>query len=1084
MNMTHIAGNLGRTPVILSVVLALSASQVCDGSAPWHEPPPAAGPRLVLADSCENLAAWASLHTHGDACSVSISPDRGRSGRGLRMDFSFVGFMGSVSAMRMTRVTLPEDFEISVDIRAEAPVNHLLIKVLDSLDNVWWNARWNYSYPRDWTTIRLKRRHLPYAWGPGGPQPLRRMDRIEFVVDVGNDAGRGSVWLDNFMIRDLGAPSRLPSKPAVTVTAHAPGAIPTVSADGRIVRAWTTPPGLPGGRLTLDLGAKGAIGGLALDWGAGRFARDFKVLLSDDSLSWRTAYEVRSAAGGRNWIYLPDEEARFVSLELVGGSDSAQTPAETGGDTSAGAQLDSLRVLDPEFSFSRNDMYRVIASESPRGSYPRYFGDEQSYWTVIGVPRDRSEALMNEQGMIETDKLGPSLEPFLFVNGELVTWADVTTIPSLHAEFMPMPSVRWEHRNGLRLTTSALASGPADSSVLLVRYRIENASDERTRGSLFVAVRPFQVNPPWQTFTIHGGVSRVDSISGGDWATADDRVTVGGRTVIPLTRPASFGCATFDQGDVTTYLRNGDVPPFRVAADPQGLASGAFRYEFDLQPGGTSDVVLAVPFLDSDRGGRPGTAGTEASIVFEQAREETVRMWEELLTRVHFTLPPSDLAVVNTLRSNLAFILVNADSVWTQPGSRSYERSWIRDGALTAAAMLQMGLTTEIREYIDWYAGFQYPDGSVPCIVEPRGADPTPEHDSHGQFIYMIGQYFRFTKDTAWLRTRWENVLRAARHIQSLRAGRKTDRYRSGTPVERACFGLVPESISHEGYSPKPMHSYWDNFFAVRGVKDAAFLAGVLGERETEREFSAELADYRESLSRSIVTAAGLKGLNVIPGCVELGDVGGMSTTVAVTPAEELGHLPEPLTRNSFDAYFAEWTAREKKPPRGGAYLPYEARFIGAYVYLGERERAVAFMDHLMEDRRPGAWNQWAEVVWFDPLAPKNIGDMPHTWVGSDFIRSVRSMFAYEREADTSLVIGAGLPGRWLAEPGGVGVEGLPTYYGPLTYSMRARGDRVIVEIAAGVSLPPGGIVVIPPDVVKAATVVRELPARIELPRR
>jgi len=82
--------------------------------------------------------------------------------------------------------------------------------------------------------------------------------------------------------------------------------------------------------------------------------------------------------------------------------------------------------------------------------------------------------------------------------------------------------------------------------VLFVRYRLANASTTRALGKLFVAARPFQVNPPWQTFTIHGGVSRVDSIRGGD------RISINDRSVIPLTMPASFGASTFDQGDVTT----------------------------------------------------------------------------------------------------------------------------------------------------------------------------------------------------------------------------------------------------------------------------------------------------------------------------------------------------------------------------------------------------------------------------------------------------------------------------------------------------------------------------------------------------
>ena len=72
------------------------------------------------------------------------------------------------------------------------------------------------------------------------------------------------------------------------------------------------------------------------------------------------------------------------------------------------------------------------------------------------------------------------------------------------------------------------------------------------------------------------------------------------------------------------------------------------------------------------------------------------------------------------------------------------------------------------------------------------------------------------------------------------------------------------------------------------------------------------------------------------------------------------------------------------------------------------------------------------------------IGDMPHTWVGSDFIRSMLDMFAYERDNDSSLVIGAGVPETWVREEKGVGIRNLSTHYGLLSYSMRSvvRGNR------------------------------------------
>ncbi len=53
-------------------------------------------------------------------------------------------------------------------------------------------------------------------------------------------------------------------------------------------------------------------------------------------------------------------------------------------------------------------------------------------------------------------------------------------------------------------------------------------------------------------------------------------------------------------------------------------------------------------------------------------------------------------------------------------------------------------------------------------------------------------------------------------------------------------------------------------------------------------------------------------------------------------------------------------------------------------------------------------------------------------------------MFAYEREEDKALVIGAGVCQEWLAEGFAVGVENLPTYYGKISYSLRMEGPDTL----------------------------------------
>ena len=115
-------------------------------------------------------------------------------------------------------------------------------------------------------------------------------------------------------------------------------------------------------------------------------------------------------------------------------------------------------------------------------------------------------------------------------------------------------------------------------------------------------------------------------------------------------------------------------------------------------------------------------------------------------------------------------------------------------------------------------------------------------------------------------------------------------------------------------------------------------------------------------------------------------------------------------------------------------------------------------LDFYFADMRPIAWNGWAEVVGRDAREPRFIGDMPHAWISSDYIRSTLDLLVYERDRDHALVLAAGIPTAWLAGDG-VGVEGVRTAYGPLTYRLKPEGQGYVLTLGPEVS-PPGGFVI------------------------
>jgi hypothetical protein len=389
-----------------------------------------------------------------------------------------------------------------------------------------------------------------------------------------------------------------------------------------------------------------------------------------------------------------------------------------------------------------------------------------------------------------------------------------------------------------------------------------------------------------------------------------------------------------------------------------------------------------------------------------------------------------------------------------KPGTRSYDRAWIRDGAMMSEGLLRLGRADVARAFADWYRPNLFPNGKVPCCVDFRGADPVPENDSHGEYIFLVHQLYRFTGDRAALQRDWPSVLAAARYMDQLRVSERTPA--NLKPGRRMLYGLMPPSISHEGYSAKPQYSLWDDFWALRGYRDAAEIARILRKPEAA-VIAASRDQFAADLHAAIIAARDHWKIAFIPGATSLGDFDATSTTIALDPGNEQARLDAKMLDATFERYWAEFQSRAAGTRHWKDYTPYETRTIGTFVRLGWRDRIDGLLNFFMADRRPAGWNQWAEVVGRDPREIRFIGDMPHAWVASDFVRGVLDMFAWERRDDSALVLGGGLSGVWLAGSGS-SISGLATPYGALDFSMRGDARQLVAEIGPN-ARPPGGFV-------------------------
>src|SRR6185437_357622 len=463
----------------------------------------------------------------------------------------------------------------------------------------------------------------------------------------------------------------------------------------------------------------------------------------------------------------------------------------------------AANVLPPD----PNAEVEAAAKHAPRGFYPRGFSGEQAYWTLVGIDGGSDSGLLSEDGALEVGKGGFSLEPFLLDGGKLVTWADVATTHSLRDGYLPIPSVQWKHGD-ISLRVTAFGAGTRERSQLVARYELRNDGDRARDVTLALAVRPLQVDPPTQFLNGAGGVSPIH-----DLAWKGRTLEVDGEPRVWLLRQAdrTFASASPDTSPAQ-WLQTDDTSEAEPAHDDHGRASGAALYRFHLAPHAMATLGVVAPLSGSAVALPPN--GNDAAAWLGDRERAVAAQWHGKLDRVVLRLPPSQQRLEDTLRSSLAWILMSRDGVELRPGTRSYARSWIRDGAMMADGLLRLGDVDAARDYALWYAPHQFSTGKVPCCVDARGADPTPENDSPGELLHLIAQVYRYGGDRGFLRTLWPHVTATMAYLQKLQDSERA----SATPMFR---GLLPASISHEGYSAKPEHSCWDDFWALRGQDDA-----------------------------------------------------------------------------------------------------------------------------------------------------------------------------------------------------------------------------------------------------------------------
>ncbi len=803
-----------------------------------------------------------------------------------------------------------------------------------------------------------------------------------------------------------------------SATTSAPGHAPENLMDGDSETFWRPENKTSGTEIVVSLPEPVESGGVALLWGDGdrsSWSLSIRATPNDEWIS------VGQAFGTAN----PDEiffDAQQVGEILVRFLDPTRIP-----------EVAELTLLNANAAWNPQRHFESLAAESPDGAFPRWLSQEQVYWTIAGLPQRFEEALIDEYGNVELLPKTLTVTPALTIDGTFKTAFDFRTEQHLVEDWAPIPSVTWTSDN-IELEVTLLVDALNNSHV---RYTILNSGPKTRSISLMLATRSLQISPPWQ----YGGTSHVAS------ASLDESgvLRVEDRDVL-FPSPAPEQAVLQGQSEIPTFGllqrdAEADTPDFE-----NGILSAGYLYEFRLAADESASVYLSCP-MEKDTSLLPDNP----SEFFEDAKAFMTVFWRKETENWEIEVP--DRRWENLIRSNLAYLLLNADGPAIQPGSRNYELAWIRDGSISSTSMVRFGLTTPVRDYLEWFSDNVHDNGFVPFILKPTTGEMPDythdwkEHDSFGQLAHAVRYYAAATGDWALAGAVWPKVDRALDYMMRLRRERLTTEY-AGTEFE----GILPESNSHEGYFPA-RHSHWDNMWGIIGLEDGAAIARALGLPERALELRREASELRQAMIRSMNMVAKEKDLTFLPATADLGDPDPSATSIALMIGHESETLPPKLLKGTYERYWR--SCEERRIDKPSSYTAYELRNVAAYLRLDQPERAMALLEYFLDDAvRPAGWNHMGEVTHPGYRSPNYIGDMPHTWIGSGLIHAIADMFVYE--LDDSLVVGAGIPMEWYRI--GCGFSGIRTLWGNASATFTTEEETPTLRLFLEKE-PPGRVV-------------------------
>ncbi len=925
---------------------------------------------------------------------------------------------GFVIVRKAFALTLPANYAFTFELRGEAPPNNFEFKLVDPTGkNVWWRVQRDFAFPTDWQQRDDPQVAPRVRVGRAGGAEAGRRDRDRDLGAATAARARSGSTTSQFEEREPAEPVPASAPKVRGVDARCPG----TSRSG-----CSTTSRRPAGRaarspreqwLLLDFGAARVRRPASSTGTPSDYATAYRVEVSDDGEQLDARLRRRAAGnGGRDYVYLPDGESRYVRLGARSRAAAARATASA---------RSSVKPL--EFSARRTSSSRRSPRSRRRGTYPEVLLRQAD--VLDGRRRRRRRArkrCSTRRACSRSSKGGFSIEPFLYVDGKLVTWSDVAADAGARATATCRSRrSRWQRRR--RRAARRPRSPPASRA----RRRSTRATGVENRRDRAARRRPLPRDPavPGRAAVAvaqHGRRRDADprrsaSTAGAVWVNGDKPVDLAD-AARSLRRRDLRGT-----GSLTDFLKDGEVPPQTAVADRFGFASGALALRPDARRrrAGGGRRRGAVP--------RPATtfvaagAATPCPRCATERAERAPRLGASGSGASSFELPP-DARAHRRARSRARS--PTSSSIATGRRSSPARAPTRARGSATARSprrrCSQMGFTEEVRELPR--AGTRRTScrtARIPCCVDRRGADPVPEHDSNGEFIYAVAEYYRFTRDVGFV-ARDVAAASCARSTTSTACARqRTTDAVPGARTRSRSTACCPSRSATRATRRTRCTRTGTTSSRCAALKDAADARRRHGRRRARATSFADAARRvpRRPLRLDRAHDGDARASTTCPARSSSATSIRRSTAIAVDPGGELANLPRRGARPHLRALLEEFRKRARRRRElGRATRPTSCatstRSSGS-ASATRALRAPRLHARAISGRRRGTSGRRSSGATRRRRASSATCRTP----GSGRASSARCApcFAYEREEDQALVLAAGVPAAWVADGKRVG---------------------------------------------------------------